>query len=119
MAFFATASLTRSWMRTDMLSRRNDVLLLQACERLLSGELAEHLRSPLVDAIFDYRPGEWFKPAKGYSPPPLDSASRQELEQVIRTAVAALTMVRLSDEQRRTVQDRMQAAEALKERLPP
>jgi hypothetical protein len=28
-------------------------------------------------------------------------------------------MVRLSDEQRRTVQDRMQAAEALKERLPP
>jgi len=108
-----------SWMRTDMLSHRNDLLLLQACERLLSGGLAEHLRPPLVDALFDYRPGEWFKPAKGYSPPPLDSASRRELEQLIRTAVAALTMVRLSDEQRRTVQDRMQAAEALKERLPP
>jgi hypothetical protein len=56
---------------------------------------------------------------QGILAPPLDSASRQKLDQLIRTAAAALTMVPLSDEQRRTVHDRMQAGEALKERLPP
>jgi hypothetical protein len=108
-----------SWMRTDILSHRNDVPLLQACERLLSGGLTEHLRPELVDALFDYRPGEWFKPASSYSAPPLETASRAALEQVIRTGVAALTMVRLTDEQRRVVQDRIEAAEQIKERLPP
>jgi hypothetical protein len=108
-----------SWMRTDILSHRNDVLLLEACERLLSGALPEHLRAPLVEALFDYRPDEWFKPAGVYAAPPLENASRAALEQVLRTGVVALTMVRLTDEQRRTVQDRVQAAETLKERLPP
>jgi hypothetical protein len=102
-----------SWMRTDILTHRNDLPLLQSCERLITEGLPEHLRPLLVDALFDYRPGEWFKPAQSYSPPPLESASSEALDQIIKTAVVALTMVRLTDEQRQVVRERMRAAETL------
>ncbi|MHC4610652.1 MAG: hypothetical protein ACYS7M_09940, partial [Planctomycetota bacterium] len=59
------------WMRTKIMPRRNQAALLQSCERLLSDGLAEHLRPELVDALFDYKPEKWFKPAVSYNPPPM------------------------------------------------
>lgn len=107
-----------AWMRTDVLSHRNDPHLLEACQRLLSDELPEHLRPLLVEVLFDYRPTEWFIPAKAYSAPPLEAASREALNELIKTGVVALTLVRLTDEQRRTVQLRMQASKTLRDQYP-
>jgi hypothetical protein len=102
-----------SWMRTDMLSHRNDVPLLSACERMLAGRLPEHLRPFLVEALFDYRPEEWFKPASSYSAPLLASASSQALQLILRIAALALRSVPLTERQRAAVERRRTEAETL------
>jgi len=104
-----------AWMRTRILSHRNDVALLETCERLLRA-LPEHLRPLLVEVLFDYRPGEWFRPATGASAPPLESASRPALELLIRIGTAALTSAPLTAEQRAAVELRLQEARKLRER---
>ena len=107
-----------SWMRSDMLSHRNDVSLLEACERLLTDALPENLRPFLVDALFDYRPEEWFKPAKSYAAPPLQTASRATLDQLLRVGAVVLAMVRLSDERMSVVKLRLQDASTVRDRWP-
>jgi hypothetical protein len=106
-----------AWMRTRVLAHRNDLALLESCERLLVA-LPEHLQPLLVEALFDYRPEEWFRPAVGASAPPLEAASREQLDQVLKVGVVALTMVPLSLEQRAVVKVRMDAAEGLRNRWP-
>ncbi len=107
-----------AWMRTRVLSHRNDVALLLACERLLQRGLPEHLRPLLVDVLFDYRPGEWFRPASSVSAPPLESASPEALDHLLKIGVLALTKVRLSEEQRSVVTLRSQRAETLRDQWP-
>jgi len=107
-----------SWMRTDMLTHRNAVPQLEMCERMLNGALPPDLCPALVEAIFDYRPQEWFRPAKSYSAPRLESASREALDVLMRVAIVALTMIRLTDEQRAVVNARRQEAEKLREQWP-
>jgi len=102
------------WLRSDVLEHRNDLPLLQACGRLLPEGLSESVQLLLVDVLFDYLPEEWFKPATSRSPPPLASATDDALDQVIKNAIRALTMVPLSDEKRRVIRERMQEAEDLK-----
>jgi hypothetical protein len=102
-----------SWMRTDMLSHRNDVPLLKACERMLAGGLPEHLRPFLVEALFDYRPEQWFKPVKSYSAPLLSSASREALELLLKIAALAFQSVPLTESQREAVERRITEAELL------
>ncbi len=108
-----------AWMRTRILPHRNDVALLETCERLLQGELPEHLMPLLVEVLFDYRPEEWFRPTSGASAPPLESASREALDVLLRLGTVALTMVRLTDEQRSAVKRRLELAERLRARWPP
>lgn len=104
------------WLRSDVLVHRNDLLLLQACGRLLPDKLSEYLQRELVDVLFDYRPIEWYPPSASFSPPPLAIASREALDQLIKNAIVALTMVELSDQQRGVVRARMQEATELRER---
>jgi hypothetical protein len=105
-----------SWMRTDILRHRNDLPLLQVCERLLKGtKLRKNLRPLLVEALFDYRPGEWFKPASSYSAPRLESASPEALAQLRRIADLALETVALSPTQQAAVTLRAQQIEKLGE----
>lgn len=105
-----------SWMRTDMLTHRNDPALLRACERMLAGKLSEPLRPFLVDALFDYRPDEWFKPVDNYSAPLLESASREALELLTKIAAQVLQTVSLTETQRAAVERRRAEAETLMRR---
>lgn len=107
-----------SWMRTDMLTHRNDAALLRACERMLAGKLSELLRPFLVDALFDYRPGEWFRPVDSFSPPVLKSASREALQVLSKLAAQVLQTVSLTETQRAAVERRRAEAEILMRRSP-
>lgn len=93
-----------AWMRTDILSHRNDLLLLRSCERMLSGELPQKLRPYLVEALFDYRPAEWYSPASPYNPPDLGQASPQVREELRRVGQLALRTVALTPEQKEVVE---------------
>jgi hypothetical protein len=59
-----------NWMRSSILTHRNDAGLLAICEPLLKGTLDETLRVPLVEVLFDYKPAEWYAPATVLEPPP-------------------------------------------------
>jgi hypothetical protein len=103
-----------AWMRTRVLCHRNDLPLLETCERLLNGDLAEQLKPLLVEVLFDFRPQDWFRPSTKATVPPRAQASNEALEQLLKVGLVALTMVRLNDEQRAVVQLRMQEAEELR-----
>jgi len=103
-----------SWMRTDILSHRNDVVLLHMADRLLIDGLPESLRPFLIEALFDYRPDEWFKPAKSYSAPPIESASNESLDVLRRIGTRALTSAQLTDAQRFAVEGRLARIESVR-----
>jgi hypothetical protein len=71
-----------AWMRGEVLTHRNDVALLQGCERLLKNPLPENLRVSLVEVLFDYDP-QWSTPRSPKSPPDRKRAS-PESRQVMR-----------------------------------
>jgi hypothetical protein len=104
------------WLRSDVLVHRNDYLILQVCERLLSDKLSDELQRELVGVLFDYRPAAWFPPSASKSPPPLTAASNEALDQLVKDAIVALTMVELGDEQRQVVKARMEEAGELRAR---
>lgn len=103
-----------AWMRMDILRHRYDVLVLQAAKRLLEGALNEALQPDLVDVLFDYKPDLWYRPAVNASPPELITASPAALDALHDVGVVALTMVRLTDEQRSVVKDRLEQVEKLR-----
>jgi hypothetical protein len=107
-----------AWMRTRVVAHRNDVGLLEVCERLLLGSMPEHLAPVLVEVLFDYRPDEWFRPTSNVSVPALESASRETLDALLKVGIVALTMVRLTADQRDVVKVRMEQAERLRSRWP-
>ncbi|MEJ7712145.1 MAG: hypothetical protein WKF84_20365 [Pyrinomonadaceae bacterium] len=63
-------------MRTRILTHRNDLPLLQSCQPVLTDILPIHLRPYLVEALFDYRPAEWYRPATAVNPPKRTSERR-------------------------------------------
>lgn len=83
-----------SWMRADLLTHRNDVPLLESCERLIKGPLADALKPDLVDVLFDYRPGEWFRPGSTDWYPPHTSSpeARRVLGRIAQYALDRLTL---------------------------
>jgi hypothetical protein len=92
-----------SWMRADVLTHRNEVPLLESCERLIKGQLGDPLKSELVDVLFDYRPGEWFRPGSTDStPPPSSSPDAQKV--LGRIGQYALDRIKLTARQRAAVQ---------------
>lgn len=58
-----------AWMHSRIMPHRNDLPLLESCERMLKESLPEKLRPHLVASLFDYKPGEWFRPASVSTPP--------------------------------------------------
>ena len=108
----------RAWMHREMLRHRNDPALLQASARLLKGKLPSRLRPALVETLFDYRPGEWFKPGYGVSAPPLASASAAARVELRKLGPLALRGVALSASQRAAVTRRLQELDTTKD-VPP
>ncbi|MGK3964570.1 hypothetical protein WMF38_10385 [Sorangium sp. So ce118] len=104
-----------AWMRSDMLAHRNDLPLLERCERMLKGSLPRALRPSLVEVLFDYRPGEWFSPATVVSAPDLRKATPEALAELLKIGELALKSVPLSATQKKAVELRV---EEIKKLLP-
>ncbi|MGK3963817.1 hypothetical protein WMF38_06520 [Sorangium sp. So ce118] len=104
-----------AWMRSRILPHRNDAPLLEACERLLQGGLPKHLRPALVEVLFDYRPGEWYRPASIHSPPDRRKAAPEALGVLRRIGERSLKSIPLSETQRKAVEATL---EEIKKLLP-
>jgi hypothetical protein len=92
------------WIRCYILEHRNDPELLTGCQRMLAGTLPEHLRPVLIDALFDYRPREWFAPAEVCHPPDRTKASSEAKALLHRLGQTALANATLTPVQRQAVE---------------
>ena len=104
-----------AWMRTCILAHRNDVPLLVTCQSLLGATLPVPLRPSLVEALFDYRPGEWYRPTSKHSAPRLDTASDEALVEIEKIGQLALETVALGSTQRDVVLGRLEEIARLRE----
>lgn len=92
-----------AWFRGYVLLHRNDVPLLETCESLIrNASLDEDVRRSLAEALFDYRPAEWFRPATFVNPPPR-SALDFEGRAVLRRLGEWLLASKLPSETQRKV----------------
>ena len=101
------------WMRTAVLTHRNDVPVLMACQRLLAGTLAEALRPELVAVLFDYRPVQWHGPDGRYPAPPLEQASPEARQCLRGIGQHALANVALDARQKKAVEDTLKRLDDL------
>jgi hypothetical protein len=93
-----------AWMHSRILPHRNDLLLLETCERLLKGGLPERLRPDLVESLCDYRPGEWFRPATAVNPPDRSLASPAARAELRKICLFARDSLPLSPTQKSAVE---------------
>lgn len=93
-----------TWMRIDILIHRDDLPLLQSCERMLAGGLPGDLRPALVEVLFDYRPEEWFGDYLKVLPPDRGQASAKALAQLRKIGEFALKAISLTEAQRESVE---------------
>jgi hypothetical protein len=91
------------WMRSSILTHRNDLILLQACECILGASLSENLRISLVEVLFDYKP-EWFPPSTVLKPPDRQKAIPQALAQLRKIGEFALNKMNLTKDLRKKVE---------------
>jgi hypothetical protein len=103
----------KAWMVTSIMTHRNNLLLLQACERLLGGRLSEHLRPTLVEALYDYRPAEWFSPATLLASPDRRKATPEALAQLREMGQMALQTITLTETQKLAVRKTLEDIERL------
>lgn len=73
----------RSWLKSNVLIHRNDLPLLQACQRLFQSSLEDQFRLLLIDVLADYKPDEWYGPGYWYKPPPREEASKEAKTQLL------------------------------------
>jgi hypothetical protein len=102
-----------AWMHSTVLAHRNDLALLETCERLLKGRLPPALRRTVIESLFDYRPEAWCLPAVCASPPPLRTAAQPSLAAVSRIGQALLAASRLDDVERTAIQRRLEEVRQL------
>jgi hypothetical protein len=87
-------------MRKYILPRRNEEPLLLACERMVTKSLPADLRPALVEALFDYRPEEWYRGDDPPKPPPRSEASpgaRKVLDRIGRYALKNLKLTKAQE----------------------
>ena len=92
------------WLHADVLPHRNDEPLLEASERLIVGTLTLTLKLQLIDAIFDYRPDEWYSEAMVYKPPDRSIASDNARGTLRRIGEYALRNLTLSARQIKVIE---------------
>jgi hypothetical protein len=101
------------WMRSSILTHRDDFILLQGCERMLAGNLAPKLKVSLVEVLFDYRPAEWYRPSGVFGPPDRRLAGPPALAQLQKIGDYALKNMVMKERLRKAVSD---ALEEIKKR---
>jgi hypothetical protein len=92
------------WMRSSILSHRNDLILLQGCERMISGGLPENLSIALIEVLFDYRPKDWFRPSAVIKAPDRQQATPEALTQLRKIGEFALNQMNLKDNLKKIVE---------------
>ena len=92
------------WMHSYFIPHRDDFQLLKSFEKMLTGKLPERLRPHLVETIFDYKPGEWYRPATAVNPPDRQKIGNKERDQLKRLGDISLKMPDLTEAQREAVQ---------------
>lgn len=93
-----------AWMRQIILPIRNDAPLLECCQSMVTGSLAEELRPSLVEALFDYKPDEWYRDCDPPEAPPRSEATRRAKQHLKSIGQYALDNVTLTDEQKDAVE---------------
>lgn len=96
------------WMRSSILTHRNDLILLQGCERMISRGLPERLRVALIEVLFDYRPQEWFRPSAVLKAPDRRLASPEALSHLRKIGEIALSMKGLKEALRKKIEETLQ-----------
>jgi hypothetical protein len=94
-----------SWMRELILPRRIDDPLLACCGRLVTSTMPVDLRADLVEALFHYKPDDWYIECEPPKPPTLEAASERAKQMFIHIARFALEQVELNPGQRIVVED--------------
>ena len=91
-----------NWMRRALLQHRRGIALLTGVDRWLNTTLPKTLRPALVEAIFDYRPEEWYRERNPPTPDaqPMTAEAKTLLRKIGTTA---LKKVVLNANQRRAV----------------
>lgn len=101
----------QAWMRRSVFTHRNQAGMLATCGRLFEKGLPDHLRGDLVDVVFDYKPGEWYRPAVSFNPPPWSSYSASARAQMRRLGDYVLKNLKLTARQKQAVEDTLKALE--------
>jgi hypothetical protein len=70
---------------------------------MLKGSLSGALKRSLVEVIFDYRPGEWYRPASVYAAPDRRQASPEVLAKLRAIGEYARASLQLTKTQRAAV----------------
>ncbi len=78
------------WMRDPILRHRLDVPLLKVCRRMVISTLEPRFKPVLVEALFDYRPDEWYVDCTNPSPPDPATASKEAKELLVEIGDHAL-----------------------------
>lgn len=83
-----------SWMRQSLLRHRRNATLLAGADRLLTSSLPKNLRPSLVEALFDYRPGEWYRERNPPTPDvqPLTPEAKRLLQKIGAFALKKITL---------------------------
>ncbi|HET9959408.1 MAG TPA: hypothetical protein VFQ61_33185 [Polyangiaceae bacterium] len=102
-----------AWLRSDVLTHRNDLGLLQLCRKLLLGGWSAEMKAALVEVVFDYQPQAWYRPATVHSPPPLSAAAAPALVELESLGQLALKQIPLNSTQRAAVAHRLNEVRAL------
>jgi hypothetical protein len=92
-----------AWMRGPMIRHRNDLPLLEACERMITTSLPMELRPSLVQALCDYNP-RWYYSSNPPKPPPRAIASREALTVLRRTCEYSKAKLTLGSEVKAAVE---------------
>lgn len=82
-----------AWMQDAFLRHRQDLYLLEACERLLaSAQWPLDLKNALVEVLFDYRPSYWYPMQEAPPPKPPARESLDKLARIRLLSIAELAM---------------------------
>lgn len=101
-----------AWLRSDLLAHRDDVRVLRMSDKLLQGGLPEPLERSLLEVLFNYRPGEWYRPANPSSPPDRALAQPDALHLLRDIGGAGLGRLPDDDPLRATVEAELESIDA-------
>jgi hypothetical protein len=94
----------QSWMRELMLPRRDQPAVLWCAEHFLHGAPGPELQGDMCEALFAYRPDDWYIECDPPVPPPLATTGDAAKASLLRIALYALGQVALNPGQRTVVE---------------